>query len=394
MILKNKYILTFLLVALQQISYGQIVLPFELYEDKYILITIPGLNSGDKLTFYFDTGASTTLLDKTVAERLNLKADFQQSVSGSSGNKMYDIVTARTLFLTPQLSIDNVNIVLEDLTRLNASIGNKFDGIIGNDILKHYLTKIDFTKKQILLYPFGEKLNTSTYTIIDFTFNNGIPIPQFPITIQLLNGDKFSGNVLFDSGAGLSLLLNTPFQQKNGVMDKVGNIITSSQNNLSNKTTTTLAVIKSLTIGTYTFDGKVPICISTDKDGVSSYEDYLGILGNDIINRFNIILDYSSKRLYLKPNDLYHKEFITAVSPVKLALIDGKIVISDVIEGTMAYHCGLREGQTVISINGLANQSIQAYRKMLLDENNEVEIKYTDHQDAVQTCHFKIDKSF
>ena len=232
------------------------------------------------------------------------------------------------------------------------------------------------------------------YTEIDFTFNNSIPIPQFPITIELLNGEKFSGNILFDSGAGILLYINTPFQQENNIINKVGKTIVSTQNDLSNKTEITLSVIKSLSIGTYKFDGKLPVRISTDNAGVSSYKGYLGILGSDIINRFNIILDYSIQKLYLKPNNLYNNNFTTAVSPMKLTVIDDKIVIESIIENSQAYLNGLREGQTIVSINGFISKDISKYRELLLEEGKEVEVKYIDDRNVEKKCRFELEKVF
>lgn len=389
-----KYIISLLVLLTSITSKSQIILPFELYENKYVLIKIPGINNQDTLTFYFDTGASTTLINKETAKKYNIIADFQQSVPGASGNKIYEIATNQQIYLTQQKSINHINIVIEDLTRLNGSIGKKFDGIIGNDILKDYLTQIDFDKKQIYLYPFNSKLEKKGYTEIDFTFNNSIPIPQFPITIELLNGEKFSGNILFDSGAGILLYINTPFQQENNIINKVGKTIVSTQNDLSNKTEITLSVIKSLSIGTYKFDGKLPVRISTDNAGVSSYKGYLGILGSDIINRFNIILDYSIQKLYLKPNNLYNNNFTTAVSPMKLTVIDDKIVIESIIENSQAYLNGLREGQTIVSINGFISKDISKYRELLLEEGKEVEVKYIDDRNVEKKCRFELEKVF
>lgn len=394
MIINTRNILTIVALNLFHIVQAQTIIPFELYEDKYILINIPGPESNDSMVFYFDTGASTTLMDKKVAEKHNLKADYRQNVPGASGNKSYDIATKQKIYLTRHLFVENVNVVLEDLTRLNGSLGKKFDGIIGYDILKNYITKIDFDKKKIYLYPFKEKLHTTEFSEINFTFKNGIPIPQFPVTIELLNGEKFSDDIFFDSGAGLLLMLNTPFQEKNNIIKQVGKTVSSTNNNLSDKSVTTLSVIKSLEIATYKFEGKLPITISSDKAGVSSYSGYLGILGSEIINRFNIILDYSTLKLYLKPNELYHKEFVTAVSPIKLSLIDGAIIISGVTEGTEAYLKGLREGQTIVSINGITTSGIEKYRKMLLETNKVVVVKYVDKKNEIKESHFKIEKIF
>ena len=189
------------------------------------------------------------------------------------------------VYITKNKYIEGVDIALEDLTRLKKSLGKNFDGIIGNDIIKNYITKIDFEKKQIILYNSTDSVNTNNYKEFPFEFKNNINIPQFPVTIELENGSKFSGDIFFDSGAGLSLLLNTPFINENNLLAKVGKTINSTTDNLSNKTKTAETLIKSLEIGDYKFEN-LSIGLSSDKLGVSSFDKYLGILGNEIINRF------------------------------------------------------------------------------------------------------------
>jgi hypothetical protein len=57
------------------------------------------------------------------------------------------------------------------------------------------------------LYDINSNADTLGYTRIGFDFGNGIPIPQFPVTIELKNGKKFTDKVFFDSGAGLSVFV-------------------------------------------------------------------------------------------------------------------------------------------------------------------------------------------
>lgn len=367
-----------LLLTISHFACAKWIIPFELYEDKFILIKLPATDQKDSLVFYFDTGASTTLLDKKVAQRLQLKADFRQNVPGASGNKFYDIVTNQQFEVATGIYIRGINVVLEDLTRLNNNLGRHFDGIIGNDIIRNFQTKIDFGKKEIELNEPGNKFNTSGYSVIDFTFKNGIPIPQFPISIQLQNGDRFSGDILFDSGAGLLLLMNTPFVHDNNLLDKIGKTIVSSSDNLSGKTVSTQALISRLGIGEYSITGKLPVSLSSDKEGVSAYKGYLGILGSEIINRFDIILDYTALKLYLKPNYLFTKAYQQPVSPLKIAYADKGIVITTVIENTDAWQVGLREGQQLVSINGIEGAKIETYRKLLSAAGTEVNIKVLD----------------
>jgi len=390
--MKNKLIiiLTTVLVGLQ-IQAQEIVLPFKLYENKYVLLKLPVENRKDSLTFYFDTGASSTLLDKTIAKKFNITPNNTTNIQGASGNKSYELALNQKIQLTKEHAIDSVSIILEDLSRLNSAFSSSFDGIIGNDIIKNYITKIDFDKREIHLYKKKTVLDTKDYTEIPFTFKNNIEIPQFPISIELTNGEKLSGDILFDSGAGLSLLINTPFQKKHDILKKSGKYYSITTDNLSDKTVTIVSKVKKVAIGNFTFKS-LPFLIASDKEGVSSFDGYLGILGSEIINRFNIILDYDTHKLYLKPNSLYNNKFEINVNPLKLKKSADEIIISSVVKNSVAEKAGLKAGQKIIAINGISTTDINSYNKELNKENKKVTIEYLDDKGKSKKVKIRLKK--
>ncbi|WP_278554665.1 aspartyl protease family protein [Elizabethkingia bruuniana] len=372
----------------------QINLPFKLSKDnRSIFIKLPVENQKDSLLFFFDTGAGTTLLDKKIAQKLNLKAKYKTEIRGAGGKKLYDVLTNQKIFLDRSHYIDSTNIVLDDLSRLNVLFEQKFDGIIGASILKKYLTKIDFETHTISLYKFDNFSDYTGYQKLPFEFYSGIP--KLPITFELKNKEKFSGDILFDSGAGLSLLVNSPYKEKNKLLNKIDEKITLISNNLSNKTNYEKGLIKSITLGNTRFENKnLDISLASDKEGVSSAEDILGILGSEIIYRFNIILDYKNKNIYLKPNYLFHENFEELVSPISLKYSDDRkeIIISNVLQNTDAYKKGLREGQRIISINNIQNKDIHFYSQVLKRKNKKILIKYIDNDNKVKSVKFKLKK--
>ncbi|KXH83256.1 aspartyl protease family protein [Chryseobacterium kwangjuense] len=372
----------------------QIKLPCEFSKDKKsIFIKLPMENQKDSLLFFFDTGAGTTMLDKKVAEKYGLKSNYRTEVSGAGGKKLYEVLIKQKIFLDKNNFISGANIVLDDLSRLNSLYEKKFDGIIGAAILNNYLTKIDFETRTMNLYNFEDSLDYAGYEKIGFEFFSGIP--KFPISFELKNGEKFSGDILFDSGAGLSILVNTPYKEKNGLLDKMGKTINYSSSNLSNKTRYDRGLIKSIRLGNTTIKNKnITISLASDKQGVSSSEDLLGILGSEIINRFNFILDYKNKNLYLRPNHLFDDDFDKLVSPLALKYSEDRseIIISNVKENTNASKKGLKEGQKIISINDIVSKDIYVYEQLLKQENKKVIIKYLDNNNEIKTVKFKLKK--
>lgn len=347
-------------------------IPFEL-KNNLILLKASINDNTDARTFIFDTGATSDLLDSTTANNLGLEANYKQDVSGAGGTKTYEIILSQKLTLNSEISINNTHLVLADLSELKEPLERDFDGIIGYSLLKDYITKIDYENHKILLYHKIENVDTAGYRAIPFEFANGIPIPQFDITIRLRNGESFTGRILFDSGAGLTLLINTPYNEKNQLIKKAGKSLVSESENLHGESTSESIAIQSMNIGSYKLNEMV-ISVAHDKGGVSGSEGYLGILGGEVISKFDVILDYSSSILYIKPNSTFNKPFEFPLSGIQLKKAKGNIIINKVEKSSSAYKKGIRKGDKLISINNVSSADIVVYRDLLKKENKTVSL--------------------
>jgi hypothetical protein len=388
--MKTKILLLSILLGSSLFSFGQIAkIPFQFLENNFVFIKLQINNSTDSLLFYFDTGAATTLIDSSVAQRAGLVSDYELKVDGAGGERNYLVALNQTVHLSNTIKIDSTHIVFDDLSRLEAIMGQHFDGIVGYSILKNHKTKVDFDNKVIELYSFNSEVDMKGYSELPFSLKKEICVPQFPITVTLNNGEQYTDTVLFDSGAALSLSINTPYKSKHNIKEKTGKTIVSENNNLSTTSIQEEGLIQSLQIGRFKFE-KMAICLANDKKGVSSYEGYLGILGNKIINRFNFIADYHNKKLYLKPNGYFNSCFELPASGIKLKLVNGRVLVASVIKTAGAFKRGLRENFRIIAINGIKTTHLATYRSLLKKENTSVKIVYEGNNGSIQKLHLAI----
>ncbi|NND79468.1 MAG: PDZ domain-containing protein [Maribacter sp.] len=347
-------------------------IPFEL-KNGIILLKVNINDNTEARTFVFDTGATSDLLDSTTANTLGLKANYKENASGAGGTKSYEVILNQKLTLQNIIEIDSTHLVLTDLTKIKDKLERDFDGIIGYSLLKRYIAKIDYESQKILLYDKIENVDTIGYATIPFEFTNGIPIPQFDISITLNNGESFTDRILFDSGASLTLFINTPYNEKNKLSQKAGKSLISEFENLHDKSISEDIAIKSMNIGGFNLSEMV-ISIANDKYGVSSYKDYLGILGGKVISRFNLILDYSSSLLYLKPNNKFGESFEFPLSGIRLKKLDSGIIIDKIGKTSSAYEKGIRKGDKLISINKDSSGDLENYRELLQKEGENVSL--------------------
>ncbi|MFY0603399.1 MAG: aspartyl protease family protein [Flavobacteriaceae bacterium] len=379
----------FIVFGAFQLSAQVAQIPFETKDNGHIYLKVKVNDSDKVLNFVFDTGATSDLLDIKTSKSLGLKPNYQQSVEGAGGSKTYDIILNQQLHLEKGISIDNTNLVLTDLSSFHELSDRGFYGIIGYSLIRKFITKIDYETNELILYKKLNEVNLSGYKAIPFKFGNGIPIPQFDISITLKNGETFSGRILFDSGAGLTLSVNTPFSKQKRLSEKSGKSIVSKSQNLSRTSISEEVAISSLTIGGYEFKD-LTITLSNDTSGVSAYPNYLGIMGAKIIQRFNVVLDYSSKRLYIKPNRKFDSAFEFPVSGIRLKNIEGKIIVDDVVDSSQAYKLGLRKGDQVIAVNDTKSKEVSTFRRMLKKEGKEVTVKVLKPTGETKNYTFKL----
>jgi hypothetical protein len=348
-----------------------IEVPFDLIEDRFVLIK-GVMGKADTLTFYFDTGAATSAIDRTVAKTIGIQPNYKSPVSGAGGTEMYDVALNQDVRIGGS-TISGVHMVLLDFTILREALGRKFDGIIGYHIIRDFITEVDFDRSVMTLYGKKHKPDLTGYTEHPIEFRGSNSIPVLPVTIELENGYRYEGDILFDSGAGLSLVINTPFVEKNDLREKFMRSYEYTTQNLNSISESTKVMLSKMDLCGYTLE-RIPVDLASDTEGVSSSPGFLGILGAEILNRFNFILDYRKMKLYLKPNALYGKPFEYRLSGITLRKSDEGIYVYQVVAGSSAYKAGIRNGDILISVNGIENGDISTYRKLLRKEGESVQL--------------------
>lgn len=382
-----KYYLFFSIAIIYSTIYGQVTsIPFT--KDGLIYISVNTPEKDTPLTFVFDTGASTAVMDKTTANHLGITADTKQYATGASGSQEYEIAINRTLTIA-NVAFDRLNLVLVDLQELTNRSGVQIDGIIGYDVISRYITQFDFANKELHLYNKVEDIkDTTEYTA--HKIHMGSAIPMVTIDCSFKDGTQVSGDFLFDSGANLGILFNTPFAKEHQLADKFDKSINISSRGLTATSTSTVGMIEKVSLLGNTFTN-VPVSLSESTQGVSSQKGFAGILGADIINRFDMILDYKKKKLYLKPNQYYKDIFDVPLVGFSIKKSDQKIVIGDVIQDTEAAQKGIQSGDEILSINGVIHTTLKPYRDLLKKEGQTIQLVLKKASGKKETIQLKLE---
>jgi predicted aspartyl protease len=315
-------------------------------------------NFPDTLNFVFDTGSGGISLDSVTAIYLGLKmVNSDKTIRGIGGIKMVEFSKDHTLKLKG-LATEHLDFHINDYDLLTSVYGVKIDGIIGYSFLKRYIVKLDYDKlvmevysPGIFKYPHGGHLLKPDFSTL----------PLQPATI--INERPILSRFIFDTGAGLSFLLSKDFVDDSAVFKKNKKFYPTQAEGLGGKTRMELTITNEVKIGPYKFR-KVPTHVFGDDYNVTSYPLLGGLIGNDILRRFNVIFNYPEQSIYLSPNSHFTEPFDYSYTGLGIYLIDGEIRVIDVIKGSPGDKAGFLPGDIIFSVETNTSKNIQAYKNL------------------------------
>ena len=325
-------------------------------------------NFPDTLNFVLDTGSSGISLDSTTADYFGLKpTPTERTIRGIAGIRKVSFLYNQKLHF-PGLTVDSLNFHINDYAILTAVYGERIDGIIGYSLISRYILKLDYDSLQITFATRG----TIRYPKGGYLLK---PIINHLVAQEVRVRDEktFSSKFLYDVGAGLCMLFNREFISDSVFLEKKKKRWIKQGEGLGGKIDMELTVIKEVKIGPYRFRN-VPIYIFDDDYNVTSYPYMGGLIGNDILRRFNTILNYAGGDIYLTPNSHYADAFDYSYSGIELYLIEGMIIIGDVAKGSLAAAAGVKEGDEVVAVNKNFSQNLNLYKIALQAPNEKVKL--------------------
>ncbi|WP_343538752.1 retropepsin-like aspartic protease [Sphingobacterium thalpophilum] len=161
------------------------------------------INAYDKpLNLLFDTGADGMALSQQLADAIGLKVTRENNASVVGGSA--------------RIKVSDNNSILLDTLKLTGqgiaifpSMGKGGDGIIGNTIIRQFITHIDYDKNVLSLYDFGDFRYQEKGMTVPITMPAGVMM--LPGQLELIQGKSYTGQFVFDTGASYDLICFRPF---------------------------------------------------------------------------------------------------------------------------------------------------------------------------------------
>lgn len=263
----------------EKVSFSKEKIPFEVTAFNNIKVNAI-LNGKHTIPLTFDTGSIDFYLTKAAIKKHLNPNNLKLTMKDISDNT----------FRIGNIQWHNQQIYPIETT------GQETDGMFGWNMFAGNVLEINFDKNQITVRPKLPRISKKYEK-----FEMEVLEEHLLINLEIQQGDqRYKSKFLFDTGFQKSLMLDNDLLTKiNFPTEEMKVLKTSVLYNSNNEAIPLKTVdVQKLIVGKYVLQ-HIPSELNT-YNKPAGYE--VNFLGNEIIKRFNMILDFQNHIIYLKPN--------------------------------------------------------------------------------------------
>lgn len=325
-------------------------------------------NISDTFNFILDTGSGGISLDSTTTAQYSIPhKPSGRYIYGIAGVRKVDFAPNNSLSF-PGLKVDSLDFYINDYEVLTSVYGVKIDGIIGYSFLKRYLVKVDFDSSTVSVFHPGY-IRYPPHGILLHPDFRGLPV----VPLSIKDSKMVTTNFFFDTGAGLCFLISKQLKEDSSLLLKRRKPATIEVQGFGGKRRMKLTLMKEVQIGSFRFR-KVPTYILDDENNILAYPSGGGLIGDDLLRRFNMIINYPQKEIHLLPNSHFRDPFDYSYTGMTMYSFGGEVVIDDIVKGSPADNSGLKNGDVIMSISNNFSGDLEEYKNLLQKTVGKVDV--------------------
>jgi predicted aspartyl protease len=107
------------------------------------------INGSRLLSFVLDTGSTRTIIDRTLATALGLKANGTGTLQGAGAGRIPIRFIRDVSIALPGVESRGYELSTADLRPLEASLGEKVDGILGYEVFSRFVVTVDYEARTL-----------------------------------------------------------------------------------------------------------------------------------------------------------------------------------------------------------------------------------------------------
>jgi hypothetical protein len=332
----------------------KVEIPFE-RQDNFIIVKVL-LQNLLPLRFIVDTGAEHTLLTKKEITSL-LDIPFERTITLMGTDMRTQIIAhiARKVTLgLPNITFEKDILVLDDdYLHFDRFAGLDVHGVLGAEAFRGFVVKFDFVKQVMTIY------DPSVFKASDHRNYDELPIeitrskPYLVAPAHIQSDSTVQLKLLVDTGASLSMLLHT--YSTPGLVLPPQTIRGSIGTGLGGEIEGVVGRIRDIELGGHRV--VAPVCNFhqliqlSDSSFINGRN---GLIGSEILTRFNMIIDFGREKMYIQPNRFFKAAFTYDRSGISLITSGTNLkqfLVQDILEHSPASEAGVQIGDEIVSLN-------------------------------------------
>jgi hypothetical protein len=288
--------------------------------------------------------------------------------------------------------------IIDENFQISHMLGLPVHGLIGFNLFKDYIVKIDYSSEKLTLYrPEHYKYRDRKKDIIlPLHFDGNKPFVRTSIVTEELQ--EVPVKLLVDTGASDALWLSEKSDERIDIPQN--HIETFLGRGLSGDLYGTKGRIDGLWVGPLVLPKPIVAFPNSELiDQLISSNDRNGTIGAEILRRFLVTIDYRNSRMTLRPTYRVREDFnynmsgMEVINPMPGLPI---FTITDIRENSPAYYAGLQVNDQILSLNNSNHQSLELNDINLLlqsKENKKIKITVLREGEEYKTS-FELKKIF
>ncbi|MCH2215335.1 MAG: retroviral-like aspartic protease family protein [Flavobacteriales bacterium] len=327
------------------------------FERRIGLPVIQAEINGKKGWFLFDTGAPN-VISSEFREEFQLETKLKNDITDSGGNvsKNMDYVCIEEIKIG-DITFQNTGAIVQDMHTSDVFRCLDVDGIIGANLMRQAFWNLDYKNQEII---FSDSLGAlpldSSYLEIGFVqMTQGTPKVNFVIN------DVEAKNIIFDTGSNRGFLFPLSILKE---MRGLHNLKESIE--LGSTSYGIGGASKADSIFHVRVD-RISMGSMQLPSSVISFDKHSNTFGTEVLEQFNIILDWEGNRIYLKPISEFILNLETHGFGVNMS--DGHFEVGSIFLDSDAKD-KLIIGDRIVEVEefDLENSELEVICKLMVDE--------------------------
>jgi hypothetical protein len=268
-------------------------IPFRMHRNTVFVQSV--INDKDSLTLHLDLSSFNLVITRdAILKKTHLLANREEVLAGKA-KPNYKLAKVSKLQMG--------NLILENPTTLPTTLtAHDADGRFAGNLFEGKMIEVDYDKNLIIIHSkLPKKLNGFTKSKLEFI--RSFPCIKGVITVQEKN---YEASFNLDNGSESSMFLDSTWRARNKFPTDLKLIkLTSFKDPRNVKYESKLVNLPKATFQNIPLMN-VPTTLMGSRNP-AGFE--INLLGNDVLKRFNTIIDFRNDYIYLKPNKLFNVPF-------------------------------------------------------------------------------------